>query len=351
VKPADWPPIARIAATLGAGTLGGAAFWHFHLTAPWLSGGMVAMIALIGAGIRPLMHNWLRDFGLLAAGAVTGSAITPEMLKAIARYPVSILLLAVTTWMIVVVGRYLLEKAFDWSGKDAFFASVPGALSAVIASTAASGGDMTRVVAVQAFRLFVLIAILPSAVMLAVREVPVPDPRVMSATDFAVMMLGSLAFAAVLSRVSAIAPYLFGGMAASAIYFGAGLAEGVPPAFISASAMLLVGIYAGSRFADLETHTLRALFRPSVALFVVSTVIAALGGILASVIAGVPIAEALVAFAPGGLEAMVLLGLAMGLDPLYVSAHHVARFVMISVMVPVVARRFTRENRETRPGA
>jgi hypothetical protein len=48
----------------------------------------------------------------------------------------------------------------------------------------------------------------------------------------------------------------------------------------------------------------------------------------------------MVAFAPGGLEAMTVLALALGLDPLYVGAHHLARFFAISFTLPLVAKLF-----------
>ncbi len=64
--------------------------------------------------------------------------------------------------------------------------------------------------------------------------------------------------------------------------------------------------------------------------------------------AGVRPAEAIVAFAPGGLEAMVVLGMAMGLDPLYLASHHVGRFVVIAAVTPFLLRRFARN---VRPGS
>jgi uncharacterized membrane protein AbrB (regulator of aidB expression) len=42
------------------------------------------------------------------------------------------------------------------------------------------------------------------------------------------------------------------------------------------------------------------------------------------------------AFAPGGLEAMAMLAFAMGLDPLYVGAHHLARFMGLGLVLPIL---------------
>ena len=46
----------------------------------------------------------------------------------------------------------------------------------------------------------------------------------------------------------------------------------------------------------------------------------------------------MVAFAPGGLEAMMVLALILALDPLYVGAHHLARFLGIAFVLPFVIR-------------
>jgi uncharacterized protein len=43
----------------------------------------------------------------------------------------------------------------------------------------------------------------------------------------------------------------------------------------------------------------------------------------------------LVAFAPGGLEAMLVLGASLGLDPIYVGLHHLVRFFGIALLLPV----------------
>ena len=59
---------------------------------------------------------------------------------------------------------------------------------------------------------------------------------------------------------------------------------------------------------------------------------------LASKLIDVPFAEAIAAFAPGGLEAMTMMAFALGLDPLFVGSHHLARFLMISLGLPVVMR-------------
>ena len=43
-------------------------------------------------------------------------------------------------------------------------------------------------------------------------------------------------------------------------------------------------------------------------------------------------------YAPGALDAMMILALALHLDPIFVGAHHVARFMLISAALPLFVR-------------
>jgi len=53
-------------------------------------------------------------------------------------------------------------------------------------------------------------------------------------------------------------------------------------------------------------------------------------------------AEVMIAFAPGAVDAMMLLALALNLDPVYVGAHHLTRIFFVSLTMPLVARRSAR---------
>ena len=44
------------------------------------------------------------------------------------------------------------------------------------------------------------------------------------------------------------------------------------------------------------------------------------------------------AFSPGALEAMIILSLVLGLDPVYVATHHLVRMLLIGFVLPVVMR-------------
>lgn len=347
MTPALERPGIRFLLTLIAGGLGGALFALLHLPAPWLSGALVGLVVLTASGVKSYLPNFLRDLGMLFAGALTGSAITPEMIQTAARYPLSLLILGIATALAVISGKAVLTRLYGWDKETAYFASVPGALTAVFAAAGERNVDMLRVASVQSLRIFILIALLPTIATRVVAEVPPGAELTLSAPAFAGMMALCLLVSLLFERLGVMAPFLLGGMVAAGGLHMSGMVVGQPPAVISAVAMLLVGIFAGTRFSTLSAALFRSLLMPSLAVFFVTAFVSAALAVVTAYAVGLPLALVLVAYAPGGLEAMVMLGLALGLDPLYVSAHHIARFVMIAAAVPLLVRRANR--RETPP--
>jgi len=52
-----------------------------------------------------------------------------------------------------------------------------------------------------------------------------------------------------------------------------------------------------------------------------------------------PVANVAIAFAPGAQDTMMVLALALHLDPIYVGAHHLARFLVVTFTLAAGARR------------
>jgi uncharacterized membrane protein AbrB (regulator of aidB expression) len=95
----------------------------------------------------------------------------------------------------------------------------------------------------------------------------------------------------------------------------------------------------GGRIAHIPRNELKGLFPLAIGGFAVSIGVAFLFAWPAAWLAGVSFASGMAAFAPGGLEAMAMLAFAMGLDTLYVGAHHLIRFVVIGLAMPLVLSR------------
>ena len=53
-------------------------------------------------------------------------------------------------------------------------------------------------------------------------------------------------------------------------------------------------------------------------------------------------ADVLVAFAPGAMDAMLALALTLHIDPIFVGAHHLSRFVFVTIATPGIVHLFGR---------
>jgi membrane AbrB-like protein len=332
------PPIPAQILQMAVAALGGALFHALGIPAAWLSGSVVAVVIWGALGqARPLPVP-LVEAAMLISGASIGAAVTPEALAAMARYPSSLVVLAFGVVAISLASMLWLTLVARWRRADALLASAPGALSTVMAVAIDRKADVAPIAIVQSFRLLMLVTFLPSAVVLVTGGNPSVLPGqgqpAASPLGLALVLAGGLALGTVLARVGVAAPILLGTAFVSTVLHVTDIAPGAVPPVIAVAGLVLIGLFIAERFRTLEWGTVRRLVPAALGSFTLSMIVAAAFAGLASRLAGVGFADALVAFAPGGLEAMMMLALVLGLDPLYVGVHHLARFLGIGFLVP-----------------
>jgi len=109
----------------------------------------------------------------------------------------------------------------------------------------------------------------------------------------------------------------------------------------------------GSRFANTDPITLLRFLGAALGSLAVGMAIAALAVVLLTQFLSVKPADAVVAFAPGAQDTMMVLALALHLDPVFVGALHLSRFLLVSLLVPFLAHRIRRNparSRRSPPG-
>lgn len=332
--------LAHLAQILVA-ALGGLVFQWLGVPAAWLSGSAIAATLWGLTGWALPLPRALADAAMLISGAAMGAAVTPEAIAAMGRYPGSLVLLVIGIVAISMASSAWLTRMSGWRRADAVLASVPGALSTVLAVAADRKAEVASIAIVQNFRLFVLIALLPSLVVasgggantgaLIGEGMPVESPGGM-----AFILLGGLILGALFKRLKVAAPILLGATLVSSVSHGTQWVTGVIPPVIATGGLVLIGLFIAERFRDVQRSTLRRALVAALGSFTVGMVVAALFAALAAWLAGVSFANGLVAFAPGGLEAMTVLALILGLDPLYVGIHHLVRFLGIGLALPLL---------------
>ena len=330
----------RLAASLLAAVAGGAVVGGMGAPAGWLSGAMLGVAALAAGGGAAPLPRALQRFTVLLAGVGIGTGLTPATLPTLARYPVSLVALALALALAIAAmtaASYFTPLRARFTRTTAFYAAVPGALSYVFITAARAEADLARVAVIQVFRLFVLMAIVPMVARLGVGA-----PNLQFAADPLAVTAALLTLAAAagagLDRLGIANGGLYAGIFISATAHGAGLAPGRLTPDLQIAAQALVGPWVGARFIGFDWRLLRELLVAATTSFLAAFAVATGFAALVAVMIGVPFPDALAAFAPGGLEAMTMMAFGLGLDPLFVGAHHIARFLMISLTLPWAAR-------------
>ena len=152
----------------------------------------------------------------------------------------------------------------------------------------------------------------------------------------------AVAIALLLRLAKFPASWMFGAMIASSVLHGTGLIEGGLPPWMRGVALVGIGALIGSRFARMKTKTLLSHVNAALGSFAVAIIIS---GVFVAVIVmttHVRFADVVVAFAPGAMDAMLALALTLHIDPIFVGAHHLSRFVFVSITTPGIVHLFGR---------
>jgi membrane AbrB-like protein len=298
------------------------------------------LVSICAVGALPVhVPVRLADAVFIVLGTLLGAGVTPEIVGRIGAWPISLAGLALSVVAVVVAVQIYLVWIAGWDRTTAFFASIPGALSYVVAMAATSGADLRRVVVGQSIRLFLLVAAIP-ALISAVEPPSVAVARpVVDLIPLVLLLACSAAGALVLHRLRVPAGLLSGALLVSGIAHGTSIVTGTLPAWLTVAAYVVLGAMIGGRFVGTDLAFLRRIAAASVGAFVVATAVAAVFAVAVAAVVKVPMGQILLAFAPGGLDAMTALALALHMDSAFVAAHQLARFILIAITAPFVARK------------
>jgi uncharacterized protein len=339
----DRVAIARqLAETLAFAAVGGLALGLAGMPAGYLSGAIL-MVAVASLAGRPMLMPLVpMRILLVLIGISLGAVVTPATLNGMATYPLSIAALLAAMTCISISGAAYLRVVHGWDKITAYLAAAPGGLSQVMGLAAEFDADIRAIAIVQTVRVVIIAVGLPAGLALlglvghASRGVGGPfDPA----------QLGELAILVAASTVASIVAYfirfpgglLFGAMLTSAALHGSGYIHVAMPWWVTNTVMIAFGAVTGSRFAGTPLRLLADFIGAAFGSFAVAVAVTAVFAAGLVGILGLPIGEVMIAYAPGAVDAMMLLALALNLDPVYVGAHHLVRIFFVSLAMPLLA--------------
>jgi membrane AbrB-like protein len=332
--------------TLVVGTAGGALFAWANLPGGLISGAMIAVGIAVIAG-RPLMMTpFLTQTVLVLLGISLGSLVSQQLLQHMGAYPLTIALLALATFCSTFCSSIYLQRIHGWDRTSAFLAGSPGALSQITMLAAEKGADVPAIAVVQSVRVILLTAALPLLLALTGMTPSAPPTGVAAAIasplELIELIAASVMAALVLRLIKFPASWMFGAMIGSGVLHGIGLVEGGLPPWARAATLVGIGALIGTRFARTSIRTLLSHVNAALGSFAIAIIISAAFVAVIALTTPVRLADVIVAFAPGAMDAMLALALTLHIDPIFVGAHHLSRFVFVTIAAPGIVHLFGR---------
>jgi uncharacterized protein len=335
------PPLARIAAGLALGTLGGVVFHALALPLPWMLGALFVTMVSAVAGLPVAGPTRLRQGVVAVIGVLLGSRFTPDVMGQVGDMALTLAILVVYLVVValVVVPFYRYVGRQDWT--TAYFAGMPGGLSEMIEFGEARGANVPAIVLAHSLRIVVTIALMAFLFRVVlgadVGARAVAHGPALGLADAAIL-IASAALGAVLGiKLRLPAPTFLGPLILSAAVHLAGITESAPPTLLVNAAQVVLGTILGCRFVGIAPAMLARAGLLSLGSTVLTLALAGVAGLAMGRVAGIDLYQALLALAPGGLTEMGLIALAIHADVAFVALHHVARILVVLVLAPLVA--------------
>lgn len=335
------PTFAKIIPTLLTLVLSAIGGWIATLLAvpaSWMVGGVLAVTAGAMAGLPIAMPDRLRDMAFLLIGMSMGASVAPDSLQLITRWPVSIAALAIELVLIIAATGWMLARFFKLDTGTAYLSSFPGHLSFVMGIASSGVGDARQIVIIQVIRILMLTICVPiGTLFLPIDHLAPPvATQFLSLWQLLALAAGCLAVGLVFIRLKVPAGLVLGSMAAATLAKLGGLYVEAMPVPLTTLTFILTGALIGSRFAGISrtefaTAAKGGLVATSMTVGIVTVI--AYG---VSLLVDMPFGQIWLGLAPGALEGMGALGIALGYDTAFIAAHHVIRLLLLSLAIPTV---------------
>ncbi len=328
--------------TLAVGAAGAAVAYGLQVPAGFLLGPAAAVSAAALAGLRVDMPDVLRNAGFILVGLGMGSGVTPDVLAAAARWPLSLVALLLSVAVILWGGGWMLRRVLGLDRRTAVLAAAPGHLSFVLGLGMDVKADLPLLTVIQSLRVLALTLLTPPLVVLLQGEAL--PPGLPPSVPMALPLLAAACVVAAgvgwgLSRLAVPAGMLIGAMTVSAVGHGTGLTPGGVPPWAAIPGLVVMGSLIGTRFSGVRLSLIRRAFLGAMMLTGLAVAVAAIAAWVTARLLGLSLISALIAFAPGGVETMVAMSLMLGADPAYVALHHVVRLFALTALIPLALGR------------
>lgn len=331
----------------------GIAAW-IGFPAAMLSGPAILVTLAALAGVRVSIPRPLRDLSFVALGLSLSVVVTPEALAVAWHWPLSFLLLALCIIVSMILCMTVLRYLFGYDHNTALLASCPGYLSYVISVATEAGHKVALISTIHSTRLLSLVVLVPlfarafgvdrSIDMLLIGDGSSTIPIQIFVSAIAVIV-GYL-----FTRIRLPAGFLQGGLITGIVAQLSGSGPIIPSVGVAAT-FVVIGALIGSRFSGINTRSIIQWILVGLLITAIMMLVAIASALLGVWLLDLGFIELTTSYAPGGLESMGALALSFDVDVTTVIAHHVARLMILAVLMPIFLTSLQRRLRRRDPSA
>lgn len=337
-----WLHLAKLAMTVGIGTAGGAVFAHFELPLPWLLGALAACIVASLSPLPVVSARKIRPPLATVLGVLMGSAVTPTFLDRVATWPLSIALVILYTAVLGIIAFIYLHRVAGYDKVTAYFAGMPGGLATMIMTSAELGGDERKTALIQGCRIFLVVMTVPF-VFQWIMDLEIGARGQFSTPLLAfdpvdgAILLACAVFGYPLGRLIRLPnPSMLGPALLSAIVHGLDWTTAKPPFELVIVAQIVLGTATGSQFKGANLRLFKAALIHTIGLVLLFYATGIAFAFMMWKWLDIPLLEAILSLAPGGMPEMILITMAVGGDVLFVVTHHLGRSVCLNFLAPIL---------------
>ncbi|MGI9378106.1 MAG: AbrB family transcriptional regulator [Methyloligellaceae bacterium] len=327
--------------TLVLGTIGAVIAHFFNLPAAILAGslGGVALLAIFGVQVS--IDNRIRQMALIAVAILIGSSVSPRTLETLFIWPISTGTMLVSVACMMVIVPTFLVRHHKLDTLTARLATVPGALTFVLAISEETNADKSRIAILQTMRLAALMILFPVVVGLTLEptEINRTANGSLSWPIFLSLFAGGVLLTWLMRKVNWPAAAFMLVMIASGALYGTNVISGGVPDSIVWPALIITGSAIGARFSGVDRQYLLQSVGMGLSALAIAIIISLVFAFPISYYFALPLAQVWLAFAPGGIDTMTVLAFALGVDPAFVAGHQLIRLLCLNLCVPFLFRR------------
>jgi membrane AbrB-like protein len=269
-------------------------------------------------------------------GVMLGSGFKPDTFDDLGQWALSQAALVLCVALSAFLVQAYLHRFGGQSRVTALFSAMPGGVVEMVEIGRAKGGDEKAIILAHVWRIILVIAAIAFWFRL-VLGYKVDGMMPLSSDPTGPLDLLILGLCAVVGSVLGLglklpAPTFIGPMALSAVAHMTGLTYGSPPLALVIMAQILLGVIVGCRFKGSQPMDVFHALRLAVVSTAIMMAVAALTAWGVHFVTGHSTAQLLLAYAPGGLNEMSLVSLAIQEDVAFVATHHLVRIIVLLVL-------------------